>query len=150
MSSISSLTSSSLYSPYLTTNPNNPSQLLQNRNALGTAIQSGSTSSAQSALSTVQQTLSSNPASSTSQPFGNNTTANADYTTLVNDVQSGNLTDAQNALTKLQSDLKSGHGHGHHHHGGGAPPPQTSDTTDSTSSSFTTDGTSGNVINVTV
>jgi hypothetical protein len=96
--------------------------------------------------------VSSNAQGSTSQPFGNNTSANADYNNLVSAVNSGNTSDAQSALAKLKADLKSGHAHGGHHHGGGTPPPPpaSTDTTDSTSTSSSTTGTSGSILNVTV
>jgi hypothetical protein len=146
MSSISAASSlvSTLYAP---TTQNSTSQAL---NALGTALQSGDTSDAQTALTALQTTLSSSSpsasSSSTSAPFGNNSQANADFTDLVNNVQSGNLTDAQTALTKLQSDLKTHKGgHGHGHHAAPPPPPDTSD-----SSTTSTSSTSGNVVNVTV
>ena len=149
MSSISGVSSAaSLYQP----NQNGFGQFIQSLNALGTALQSGNPSSAQSALSTFQQNLPINSQTSSSQPFGNNTQANSDYTSLVNNVQSGNTTAAQSDLAKLQADLKAGHGHGHHHHGGGSPPPTTS--TDSTTTNSTSDtldaNSSGSLLNVTV
>jgi len=150
MSTVSGLSSTDLYSSYSSANQSGASQLFQNLNALGTALQSGDPSTAQSALSTLQTTVSSNAQGSTSQPFGNNTAANSDYNTLVNAVNSGNTTDAQSALTKLKADLKSGHAHGHHHHGGGAPPPAPTSSTDSTDTTSSTTGTSGNILNVTV
>jgi hypothetical protein len=55
MSSISGLSSAAgLYSPSQTTNSGATNPLLQDLNALGTALQSGDTSSAQSALSSLQ------------------------------------------------------------------------------------------------
>lgn len=152
MSSISGLSSAASLYPYQTTNPSSTGQLRQNLNAVGTALQSGDVSGAQSALTTLQQTLANNPQSSTSQPFGTNTAANSDYQSLVGAVQSGNVSDAQKALANLQTDLKSGHAHGgHHHHGGGAAP---STSTDTTTTNSTTDADGDNdgssVLNVTV
>jgi len=133
------------------TSQNGFGQFIQSLNALGTALQSGNPSSAQSALSTLQQNLPSSSQTSSSQPFGNNTQANSDYASLVSNVQSGNTTAAQSDLAKLQSDLKAGHGHGHHHHGGGAPPTTATDSTTSSSTADTLDANiSGSLLNVTV
>jgi len=156
MSTISGVSPTDLYSSYQAANQSGSSQLLQNLNALGTALQSGNPATAQSALSTLQTTLSNNTQGSTNQPFGNNSAANADYTNLTAAVKSGNTSDAQTALAKLAADLKGGKSHGgHRHHGGGAPAPApaaSTDTTDSTSTSTSssTTGTSGSIVNVTV
>jgi hypothetical protein len=145
MSTISSATAAN--SLYATTQPSTQSQLLQNLNSLNTALQSGDTSSAQSALTTLQQTVAGNsPTTSTSQPFGSNTAANTDYNNLVSNVGSGNLSAAQADLSKLQADLKAHHGHGGHHAHGAPPPSTTSSTTDSDGDG---DG-SGQFVNVTV
>ena len=149
--SISSVSNAnSLYQTYQSSNPAGTSQFLQNLSSLGTALQSGDTSSAQSALTTLQQSLPTS-AQNSNQPFGNNSQANSAYQNLVSDVQSGNLTSAQNDLSQLQTHLKSGHAHGGHHHGGKpATPPPTDDSTATTSTTNDSDSTSGNFINVTV
>ncbi|HTI98832.1 MAG TPA: hypothetical protein VL527_08000, partial [Dongiaceae bacterium] len=108
MSSISSISSSTnLYQPN-----NDFAKRFQDFKALGTALQSGDLSSAQSALANLQQTVSGNSSTSTtsaSQPFGKNSQANSDFQTLTSALQSGDLSGAQQAFTSLQSDLKAAH-----------------------------------------
>jgi hypothetical protein len=123
MSTISSVSSTT--NPYPTTNQSGLGQIVQDFNSLGSALQSGNVSAAQSALSAFQQDLQSNPQLSSSQPFGDNNQADRNYQSLVSSLQSGNLSSAQKAFASLQTDLqatqttpKKGHG-GHHHHGGG-------------------------------
>ena len=129
MSSISSVSSTTnLYQP---TNQNGYGQFIQDFQAIGSALQSGDLSSAQSALATFQQNLQGNSQTTSSQPFGQNSQANSDYQNLVSALQSGNLSNAQQAFASLQTDLKAAHrGHGHHHH--------SSSTTDSTALNSTT------------
>jgi len=141
MTAISSATAASTL--YASTQSTTESQLLQKLKALGTAIKSGDTSSAQSALSTLQQAVAgTSQAPASTQPFGTNAAANTDYTNLVSDIGSGNLAAAQSDLSKLHAALKGHHGHGGHHAHGAPPPTTTSATTDS-------DG-SGQNVNVTV
>jgi hypothetical protein len=123
MSSISSVSSAT--NPYLTSNQSGIGQFFQDFKALGSALQSGNLSTAQSALSTFQQDLqASAPAAaqtssqSSSQPFGKNTQANTDFQNLTSALQSGDLSGAQQAFASLQNDLKTAKGHHHHHHHG--------------------------------
>src|SRR5580658_7786586 len=118
MSTISSVSSTN--NPYQTTGQNGLAQTGQDFNSIGSALQSGNVSAAQSALTAFQQDLQGNPQTSASQPFGNNSQANTDYQSLVSSLQSGNLPSAQKAFASLQTDLqatqastKKGHG-GHH------------------------------------
>jgi hypothetical protein len=122
MSNISSLASST--NAYQATSQNAPGQLAQNFQAIGSALQSGNLTSAQSALATFEQNLQASSQSSPNQPFGKNGEANTDFQAMAGALKSGNLSSAQQAYTSLQSDLKgaqSAHqGHHHHHHGTGA------------------------------
>jgi hypothetical protein len=100
MSIISSVSSTA--SPDLVANQNAPVQFVKDFNAIGTALQSGNLSSAQSALSRFQQDL----PSSIHPPFGGNGRANTDYLRMTSDLQSGDLLGAQRAFTNLQNDLQ--------------------------------------------
>lgn len=117
MSSISSVSSTT--NPYQPTAQNSMSQVLQDFNAVGSALQSGNVSTAQSALAAFQQDLQSNSQTSANQPFGKNTQANTNYQSLTTALQSGDLSAAQKAFASIQTDLKASH-KGHHHHGSGA------------------------------
>jgi len=100
MSSISSITS--------TNNQNGINLMVQDFQAIGSALQSGNLSSAKGAVSnfqTILQSVSQASASSSSQPFGANTKANTDYQNLLASLQSGNLTVAQTAFNSLTTDL---------------------------------------------
>jgi outer membrane protein assembly factor BamD (BamD/ComL family) len=139
MSSISSISSAT--NPYQTTNQNNIGQFVQDFKAIGSALQSGNLSTAQSALATFQQALPGNSQTSSSQPFGSNTQANTAYQSLTTALQSGNLSTAQQAFASLQTDLKSAQSahKGHHHH-------HSSDVTASTASSTTPTTTTSSVV----
>ncbi len=77
---------------------------------LGTDLQAGDLSQAQSDYATLSQDMSG------SQTHSNNT-INQDFSALGQALQSGNLSDAQNAFSTLQQDLQqSGQVHHHHHH----------------------------------
>jgi hypothetical protein len=120
MSSISSLSSAT--NPYQATNLNAFTQFVNDFNAIGSALQSGNLSDAQSALATFQQDLPGNSQTPNNQPFGNNTQANTDYQSLVGALKSGNLSEAKTAYAGLQNDLQgtdTGKTHRHHHHGSG-------------------------------
>ncbi|MCE0482884.1 MAG: hypothetical protein LV479_01445 [Methylacidiphilales bacterium] len=149
MNTISSISSAT--NLYQTSTQNGASSVFQDLKSLGTALQSGDLSGAQSALATFQQDLQGtsqgNSSTSTSQPFGTNNKANADFQTLSNALQSGNLSTAQQAFSSLQADLKSGH-KGHHHHASSATSGPSS--TESTSTDTSSNGSSGNYLNVTV
>jgi len=148
MSNISSV-SSTAYSVQ-TPNQNAFVQFFHDFNAIGKALQSGSLSTSQSALSTFQQDL---PAS-TNQPFGDNSQANTDYLRLTSDVQTGNLSDAQKAFASLQNDLQ-GAGlaktHKAHHHDFSSTTPPTTPA-DGTATTSAVDGggeNDGSVLNST-
>jgi outer membrane protein assembly factor BamD (BamD/ComL family) len=155
MSSISSVNSTT--NPNQTTNQQSGyTQIAQNFQAIGSALQSGDLSSAQSALAAFQQALQgnsqSNSQTSSSQPFGKNSQANKDYQNLTSALQSGNLSTAQKAYASLQNDLKSAQstksahkGH-HHHHAASATSATASSTTPTTSStSSSTVGSDGSL-----
>ena len=150
---------SSTTNPYQPTSLNSFSQIVQDFNSIGTALQSGNLSTAQSALATFQQDLQNNSQTSTTQPFGNNSQANTDYQSLTSALQSGDLSGAQKAFSSLQTDLQgagAGKAHkGHHHHGsgGGASTESlinnltTSSSTTSTNSTGTTSAADGDAEN---
>lgn len=120
MSSISS--ASAATDPYQATNLGAFVQFVNNFNAIGNALQSGDVSDAQNALAQFQQlNLPSTgaSASSTTQPFGNNTQANTDFKNLATALQTGDLTGARSAYASLQNDLQgtaAGKTRRHHHH----------------------------------
>jgi len=98
-------------------------QITQDFQALGSALQAGNLSHAQSALATFEQALQASSKISASEPFGKNSQANTDFQKLTGALNSGSLTSAQSAFSSLQSDLKgtqaSFQGHHHNHHGSG-------------------------------
>jgi len=144
MSSISSVSSTTnLYQP---TNQNGFGQFVQDFQAIGSALQSGDLSTAQSALATFQQDLQGNSQTSSIQPFGKNSQANSDYQNLVSALQSGNLSNAQQAFASLQTDLKSAHKGHHHHHSSNTA--SSSTTASNPTASFLTDNDSSG-LNVT-
>ena len=141
MSTISSVSSTT--NPYQTANQNGLTQFIQDFNSLGSALQSGDVSTAQSALATFQQDLPGNSQTQTNQPFGKNSQANTDYQNLTAALQSGDLNGAQKAFASLQTDLKATH-KGHHHHRASSSttpttPATTSTTTTAPATSSTTD-----------
>jgi predicted RNA methylase len=139
MSSISS--ASSTTNPYQATNLNAFTQFVNDFNAIGSALQSGNLSDAQSALATFQQDLPGNSQTSTNPPFGNNSQANADYQSLVSALKSGDLSDAQKAYASLQNDLQgteAGKSHRHHHGSSDSDTTQTATLTAAASSSSDT------------
>ena|ERR1700683_621715 len=105
MSIIGLSQTASLSQGYVVPNPNAAGHLSKGLNAIGTALQSGDVSAAQTALATFQQGLASNSQTSSSQPFGNYSQANLEYERLVSDVQSGNVSDAQKAFANLLTAL---------------------------------------------
>ncbi len=136
-----------------TANQNGFAQIAKSFQSIGTALQSGDVTSAQTALTAFQKALqgaSGASAQTTStQPFGKDTKANTDYQSLTSALQSGNLSTAQKAYSSLQNDLtsaasaasatgaKSAHRGHHHHRSSGA-----TDTTDSTTATTDTSSTS--------
>jgi len=123
MSSLSALTSSSSVNPF--------QQIRQDFQALGTALQSGNLSGAQSAMSGLQQAQQSlplPPSSIVSLQGANSSTGSSavasGMATLASDLQFGNLSAAQSVYQQIQSQMQSAQGAGHHgghggHHGGG-------------------------------
>ena len=150
MSSISSV--SPVTNPYQTNYQAGYGQMVQNFNAIGSALQAGDLTTAQSALSTFQQALPGSSSTSASQPFGKNSQANTDYQSLTSSLQSGNLASAQKAFTSLQKDLKPAHttqaahkGH-HHHHSASATAATLSATTASSTTSSSTSSNSDSAV----
>ena len=86
---------------------------------LGTDLQSGNLSAAQSDFAALQQ-MQPQSASSTAAKSGS---ISQDFKQLATDLKAGNTTAAQQDFTKLQQDFQSqgtqAHHH-HHHHGGGS------------------------------
>ena len=84
---------------------------------LGTDLQAGNLSQAQSDYATLSQDISG------SQTQSNNT-INRDFSALGQALQSGNLSDAQNSFSTLLQDLRQAgqvhHHHHHHRHNGGS------------------------------
>jgi soluble cytochrome b562 len=81
---------------------------------LGTDLQAGNLTQAQSDYATLSQDISG------SQTQSNNA-VNQDFSALGQALQAGNLTDAQNSFSTLLQDLQQSaqvHHHHHHHHGG--------------------------------
>src|SRR5882672_7754687 len=98
-------------------------QLFKDFKGIGSAIQSGDLSSAQSALTTFQSDLQSNTGKNPlSQLFSNNDSLNKDLAALQTAVQSNDPAAAKDALKTLMQDMKSAmktqraHHHRHHHH----------------------------------
>jgi type VI protein secretion system component VasK len=130
-------------SAYQTSSTNSFGQLFNDFKGIGSDIQSGDLSSAQSALTAFQSDLqSSNGKNPISQLFSNNSTLGNDLTALQTALQSNDPTAAQNAFKTLTQDMQSAmktqgaHRHHHHHHA-----QSSSDTT--TSSGTGTDSTTG-------
>jgi len=84
---------------------NNVPQGIKDFQAIGTAIQSGNLTVAQSALTLFQRDLQTGTQTATTQPFGTNTQANADFQTLTLALKTGDLAGAQKAFTTLQTHL---------------------------------------------
>lgn len=115
--------------------------------AIGTALQSGTSSDAQTALATFQQSVTTNLQSTATQLFSANSQASTAYQTLVTDINSGNSSGAQQAYSSLFAALQSAqtgqgtqsaHRAHHHHHHRGAESSSTTSSSSSTSSSSTT------------
>ena len=130
--------------PYQTNYQAGYGQMVQNFDAVGSALQSGDLATAQSALTTFQQALPGSSSTSASQPFGKNSQANTDYQSLTSSLQSGNLASAQKAFTSLQKDLKPAQstqathkGHHHHHSSSATAATTASSTVNSTTNSST-------------
>jgi len=90
-------------------------QWLQDFEAVGTALQAGDLLTAKTAFTSFQKALQASEVSAT-QPFGQNSQANADYANLTKDLQTGDVANAQKAFASLHHDLKSIHtAHRAHH-----------------------------------
>ena len=98
-------------------------QAFQDFKGIGTALQSGNLTSAQSALTTFQQDLQNSSQTSQKNPlsqlFSNNNTLNNDLTALQTALKSNDAAGAQTAFKTLtqdmQSSMKTQKGHHHHH-----------------------------------
>jgi hypothetical protein len=97
-----------------------PSAIGQAFSQLGSALQSGNLTAAQSAYNTLSQS----PAAQGSGPF-----AQA-LQQIGQDLQSGDIAGAQKALAALQQQAQ---GHHHHHHHGGSQPTQVASNSTATS-----------------
>src|SRR5579859_7837314 len=97
MSSISSVSSST--SPYVTqpANRNGFAQIGGDFLAIGSALQSGTLTNAQNALTAFQQSVSSNLQNSATQLFSGNSQTSVAYQNLVSALNSGNSSGAQQA-----------------------------------------------------
>jgi hypothetical protein len=138
---------------YQASSTNSFDQLFNDFKGIGSDIQSGDLSSAQSALTTFESDLkNSNGKNPMSQLFSNNSTLGNDLSALQTALQSNDPTAAQNAFKTLTQDMQSAmktqgaHGHHHHHHAKSASATTTSSdtSTDSTTGSAST----GSTLNV--
>jgi hypothetical protein len=147
MSSISSVSSTTSANPYQPASQTSYSKIASDFLAIGSALQSGTVTDAQTALANFQQTVSTNLSNSAAQLFSGNSQASSAYQTLVTDLGSGNTTGAQQAYSSLLASLQGSgsgqnassvqHGHHHHHHHSGEGSSVTSASGSSTSSSST-------------
>ena len=117
MSSVSGISSNS--SRYQVNWQNSVNQWQQDFDNLGSALQSGNLSQAQTAYSALVQNTPSNSQAQNSQQSGTSSIG-ADFIALGQALQSGNLTETQTAYAQLQQDIQVAHGYHHHHHGGQA------------------------------
>jgi type VI protein secretion system component VasK len=139
-------------SAYQASSTNSFGQLLNDFKGIGSDIQSGDLTSAQSALTTFENDLQSNNGQNPlSKLFSSNSTLGTDLTTLQTALQSNDPTAAQNAFKTLtqdmQSSVKTQGAHHHHHHraqSSSSATASSSTATDSTAGSSST----GNTLNV--
>lgn len=100
----------SAVNPYLTSLATalqtNFGQSIKDFQSLGSALQAGNMSGAQTAFAALQKDLPASFQSTATQPFGNNTQANTDFQNLTSALRSGDLTGAQKAFASLGNDLK--------------------------------------------
>ena len=111
MTNISSISGvSSAANPYLnglsTAMQASFGQTIKDFQSIGAALQSGSLTTAQTALAALQKDFLTGMQSASTQPFGTNTQANTDFQTLTTSLKAGDLTGAQKAFASLQTDLK--------------------------------------------
>jgi hypothetical protein len=143
MSSISGVSSTT--NPYQIAYQSSLDQFGQDFKAVGSALQSGDLSSAQSALAAFQKDLQGNSQTSTNQPFGKNTQANKDFQSLTSTLQSGDLAAAQKAFAGVQTDLKAAYKGHHHHHSSSSTSATAQTNSAATSSAIGSDGSKLNV-----
>jgi len=140
--SISGISSATPTPSQNTTNP-----LVQDMKAIQTALQQGNTSTAQTALASLEKDLAKSPAGT---PAANSPLGKA-LQSLSTALQSGSVSTAATAFSGLQSAMKSGH---HRHRAGGQSAAALSGIQTSTSASTTPTGTtssqssSGSSLNV--
>jgi hypothetical protein len=120
--------------PYQPPSQDNLTQFVQDFKGIGSALNAGNLSTAQSALATFQQDLQGNLQTSANQPFGKNSQANNDYQSLTSALQAGDVKAAQTAFASLQTDLKAARKGHHHHHSAGTMPTTATPTSKTTSS----------------
>jgi outer membrane protein assembly factor BamD (BamD/ComL family) len=97
-------------------------QIRQDFQQLGTDLQSGNLSAAQSDYATLQQALPQNNANSQTQTAQNANPIQQAFAQLSQALQSGNLSAAQQDYATIQQDAQNQQStatHRHHHHGGG-------------------------------
>jgi hypothetical protein len=138
MSNISSV--SGTPTPYQLSNQDYLTQFVQDFKGIGSALQAGDLSTAQSALATFQQDLQGNSQASANQPFGKNSQANNDFQSLTSALQAGDVKAAQTAFASLQTDLKAARKGHHHHHSAGTTPTTATPASKTTSSVVDNDG----------
>jgi hypothetical protein len=138
MSNISSISGST--TPYQISNQADFTQFVQDFKGIGSALQAGDLSTAQSALATFQQDLQGNSQAPANQPFGKNNPANNDFQTLASALQAGDVKAAQKAFDSLQTDLKTARKGHHHHHSAGTTPTTATPTSKTTSSVVDSNG----------
>jgi outer membrane protein assembly factor BamD (BamD/ComL family) len=109
---------------------NRMQQIQQEFQQLGSDLQSGNLSAAESDYTTLEQLVPQNNTSSTSSLTSTSSSQSSNpleqaFSQLGQDLQSGNLSAAQQDYENIRQDMQSqtqqaqGHGH-HHHHGGGS------------------------------
>ena len=116
--SVLGILSSSLSSYNVPSIQSQMKQFQQEFHQLGTDLQSGNLTAAQSDYAALQTSTSATQTSSSSQSTGSIAQA---FNQLGTDLQSGNLTAAQQDYSTIQQDAQnqSSQVHHHHHHGGG-------------------------------
>ena len=141
--------SSSNFSQYNTQNAQGVGQQIQQDfQQLGTDLQSGNLSAAQSDYATLQQALPQNNANAQTQTTQNANPIQQAFAQLSQALQSGNLNAAQQDYATIQQDVQNqpAPAHHHHHHGGGGANSASSATsaTSATSADGTTTSASSN------
>jgi len=106
MSSIASISTTT--DPYQATNQSAFVQFVNDFNAIGNALRTGDTASAQNALAAFKDDLPGKSENSSDKPFGTNEQANSDYNSLASALQNGDLSGAQQAYSNLRTDLEGG------------------------------------------